>query len=193
MSAPTSNTLDVLARLADVIESARKAHGPITHHTHAIVVLVEYPRDPRPDEPGCDWIVGTQPQRAAVLAAQTAVLLASYLRMLGFDARSHTATCSDVSLNRLAVGAVEFELTLRQTLGEPPALLISCSDSGPGFDHQLQVEQARCEPTTEEMLKGHGRGIPLLLRVCEEVRYSGPGNRVEVVFRLAERAIDSPR
>jgi hypothetical protein len=43
------------------------------------------------------------------------------------------------------------------------------------------------------MLKGHGRGIPLLLRVCEEVRYSGPGNRVEVVFRLAERAIDSPR
>jgi anti-sigma regulatory factor (Ser/Thr protein kinase) len=96
-------------------------------------------------------------------------------------------------LNRLAVGAVEFELTLRQTLGEPPALLISCSDTGPGFDHQLQVEQARCEPTTEEMLKGHGRGIPLLLRVCEEVRYSGPGNRVEVVFRLAERAIDSPR
>ena len=56
-----------------------------------------------------------------------------------------------------------------------------------------QVEQALCEPTTEEMLKGHGRGIPLLLRVCEEVRYSGPGNRVEVLFRLAERATDSPR
>lgn len=96
-------------------------------------------------------------------------------------------------LNRLAVGSVEFELTLRQTLGEPPALLIRCSDTGPGFDHQQQVEQARCEPTTEEMLKGHGRGIPLLLRVCEEVRYSGPGNRVEVVFRLVERAIDSTR
>ena len=96
-------------------------------------------------------------------------------------------------LGRLAVGAVEFELTLRQTLGEPPTLLISCSDTGPGFDHQQQVQQALCEPTTEEMLRGHGRGIPLLLRVCEEVRYCGPGNRVEVLFRLAERAIDSSR
>ena len=55
------------------------------------------------------------------------------------------------------------------------------------------MQQALCEPTTEEMLRGHGRGIPLLLRVCEEVRYCGPGNRVEVLFRLAERAIDSSR
>lgn len=40
------------------------------------------------------------------------------------------------------------------------------------------------------MLKGHGRGIPLLLRVCEDVRYSGAGNRVDVLFRLAERSMD---
>jgi ferredoxin-NADP reductase/ferredoxin len=91
--------------LADVMDSARKAHGFIEHHTHALVVLIEFPRDPRPDEPGCDWIVGTQAQRAAVLSAQTAVLLASYLRLLGFEARSHTASCSDVDLNRLAVAA----------------------------------------------------------------------------------------
>ena len=38
--------------LADVIESAQTAHGPIDAHTHAIVVLVEYPRDPAPAEPG---------------------------------------------------------------------------------------------------------------------------------------------
>ncbi len=91
--------------LADVMDSARKAHGPILHHTHALVVLVEFPRDPQPDEPGCDWIVGTQTQRAAVLSAQTAVLMASYLRLLGFEARSHTASCSEVDLNRLAVAA----------------------------------------------------------------------------------------
>ncbi|UCE31634.1 MAG: NAD-binding oxidoreductase, partial [Burkholderiales bacterium] len=91
--------------LADVIESARKKLGPIDDHTHAIVFLVEYPREPRPDEPGTEWIVGTQAHRAAVLAAQTAVLLSTYLRMLGFEARSHTATCSDVDLGRLAVAA----------------------------------------------------------------------------------------
>ncbi|MEO6269926.1 MAG: hypothetical protein ABIP08_06450, partial [Lautropia sp.] len=61
--------------LADVLDSARKVHGPIDTHSHAILILVEYPRDPRPQEPGCDWIHGTQAQRSAVLAAQTAVLL----------------------------------------------------------------------------------------------------------------------
>jgi anti-sigma regulatory factor (Ser/Thr protein kinase) len=93
-------------------------------------------------------------------------------------------------LSRLAVGAVEFELTLRQSLDRAPMLHIGCVDTGPGFDHEQQVAEAMREPTTEEMLKGHGRGIPLLLRVCEEVRYSGSGNRVDVVFRLAERGAD---
>ena len=89
--------------LADVLDSARTVHGPIGDHTHAIVILVEYPRDPRPDEPGCDWIRGTQPQRAALLSAQTAVLLSTYLRMLGHDARAHSTRCTDVDLPRLAV------------------------------------------------------------------------------------------
>ena len=89
--------------LADVMESARTVHGPINHHAQVIVILVEYPRDPKPGEPGCDWIAGTQAQRAAVLSAQTAVLLSTYLRMLGHEARAHSATCSDVDLGKLAV------------------------------------------------------------------------------------------
>ena len=82
-------------------------------------------------------------------------------------------------------------VALRQNLGRSPVLHIGCADTGPGFDHEAQVEAALREPTSEDMLKGHGRGIPLLLRVCEEVRYSGAGNRVDVIFRLAERAPDS--
>ena len=89
--------------LADVMESARTVHGPVDHHDHVVLILVEYPRDPKPGEPGCDWIVGTQAQRAAVLSAQTAVLLSTYLRMLGHEARAHSATCSDLDLGRLAV------------------------------------------------------------------------------------------
>jgi len=89
--------------LADVMESARTAHGPIDHHSHVLVILVEYPRDPGPGEPGCDWIAGTQAQRAAVLSAQTGVLLSTYLRMLGHEARAHSATCSDLDLGKLAV------------------------------------------------------------------------------------------
>jgi reductive dehalogenase len=104
-SQPKSFAAGIDMILADVLDSARTVHQPIDRHTHALVVLVEYPRDPQPGEAGCDWIHDGQPQRAALLAAQTAVLLASYLRMLGYPSRSHTASCSDVDLARLAVAA----------------------------------------------------------------------------------------
>ena len=55
--------------LADVMESARTVHGPVGEHSDALLILVDYPRDPRPGEPGGDWIAGTQAQRAALLAA----------------------------------------------------------------------------------------------------------------------------
>jgi reductive dehalogenase len=90
---------------AEVLDAARAKLAPVTHHTHALVFLVEYTRDPRPGEPGTDWIAGTQAQRAAVLAAQTAVILSNYLRLLGYEGRAHTATSSDVDLGKLAVAA----------------------------------------------------------------------------------------
>ncbi len=92
--------------LADVIESSRLEHGPVDGHTHALVIAVEFQRDPRPGEPGCDWFdADAQAPRAALLAAQTAVLLASYLRLLGHAARAHSASCSELDLPRLAVAA----------------------------------------------------------------------------------------
>lgn len=90
---------------ADVLDASRSSPGPIQHHRNALVVLVEFVRDPLPAEPGVDWIAGTQAQRAAVLAAQTAVVLSNYIRLLGFEARAHTATTSDVHLGKLAVCA----------------------------------------------------------------------------------------
>jgi len=102
---PTSFAAGMDMILADVIDASRVAHGSVAHHGHCLVVVVEYPRDPAPGEPGCDWLAGTQAHRAAVLASQTAVLLSSYLRMLGFEARAHSATCSELDLQRLAVAA----------------------------------------------------------------------------------------
>lgn len=104
-SQPVSFAAGMDMILADVLDSARTVHGPIAHHSHAIVILVEFARDPRPGEPGCDWLAGTQAQRAAVLAAQTAVLLSTYLRMLGHEARAHSASCSELDLGRLALAA----------------------------------------------------------------------------------------
>lgn len=108
-SQPGSFAAGIDMILADVLESARAEHAPITQHpaphTHALVILVEFPRDPHPGEPGCDWLHGAQAQRAALLANQAAVLLASYLRLLGHPARAHSASCSEVDLARLALAA----------------------------------------------------------------------------------------
>ncbi len=93
------------AVIRQMTRSLALSQVPIDTHTHAIVFLVEHPRDPAADEPGADWIVGLQGWRAALRSAETATVLANYLRILGYDARSHTATTSDVNLQRLAVSA----------------------------------------------------------------------------------------
>jgi reductive dehalogenase len=77
----------------------------IDSHTHAVIFLVAFPRDPARDEPGANWIIGMQQWRAALRSAETATVLANYLRILGYDACSHSATTTDVNLRRLAVSA----------------------------------------------------------------------------------------
>lgn len=102
---PKTFAAGIDAIYADVLDAARRSHGPAHHHRSALVFLVEYTRDPRPGEPGTEWFAGTQAQRAALLTANVAVVLASYLRMLGHEARAHSATTSEVDLSRLAVSA----------------------------------------------------------------------------------------
>ncbi len=102
---PKSFAAGIDAIYADILDAARSQPGPVGHHTHALVFLVEHTRDPRPDEAGTDWFGGTQAQRAALLTANCGVVLANYLRMLGFEARAHSATTSEIDLRRLAVSA----------------------------------------------------------------------------------------
>ncbi len=91
--------------MADLKESMEAPPTTIDGHSHAIVFLYEYPRDPRTDEPGTDWILDAQAARACLCASETAVVIANYIRLLGFDARAHTGASSDVDLNRLTVAA----------------------------------------------------------------------------------------
>jgi len=91
--------------MADLKESMEAPPGSIDAHTHALVLLYENPREIKDGEPGVDWIAGAYAHRAGLLAAETAVVLANYLRTLGFDARGHTVSSSDVDLNHLAVAS----------------------------------------------------------------------------------------
>jgi reductive dehalogenase len=93
------------AILRQMKRSLRLTEEGVRSHTHAIVFSIEYPRDPGQEEPGAAWITGMQGWRTALRSAETATVLANYVRILGYDACGHSATTSDVNLHRLAVSA----------------------------------------------------------------------------------------
>ena len=91
--------------MADLKESIEAPPSGIDGQDHCIVFLIEHWRDPSPDEPGSDWIIDAQDHRAALRATELAMVTATYLRLMGFAAKAHTVTSSDVDLNTLGVAA----------------------------------------------------------------------------------------
>lgn len=71
-------------------------------HTHAFVFLVEFGREPHAGDPGEAWILGTNAVRTDLRCAELAVVLAGYLRGLGWPARGHVAGDTQVRIERLA-------------------------------------------------------------------------------------------
>ena len=74
-------------------------------HRFVVVVLVAHSRKHRKPQPGDGWVDGTRQVNADLRASELAVIIAGYIRNLGFDAVAHTPTSSDVDLARLAVHA----------------------------------------------------------------------------------------
>ena len=91
--------------MADLKESMESATPTMDGHTHALVFAYEHPRKPDMDEVGGGWIQDALEHRACLLASETAIVLANYLRVLGYDSLAHTGTTGNVNLNRLAVAA----------------------------------------------------------------------------------------
>ncbi|MFN0186895.1 MAG: 4Fe-4S double cluster binding domain-containing protein [Aquabacterium sp.] len=170
--------------LADVMDSARQVHGPVGDHTHAIVILVAWPRDPKAGEPGCDWIAGTQAQRAAVLGAQTAVLLSSYLRLLGHPARAHTATCSDVDLNRLAVAA-----GLVHADGHNPYLGRRFGLAAVTTSFEMTPDRPLAPPARQDRRRSHGLAWQLGMGTAKGAIHADPYARRE--FRLGPHPFET--
>ena len=105
----TKQTKSLAAGIDTIMASLKEAiEAPSTNidgHTHCLVFLYENPRTPEVDEDGTAWIQDANAHRAGLLAAETAVVLSNYLRVLGYDSRGHTVSSSDVDLNKLAVNA----------------------------------------------------------------------------------------
>lgn len=71
-------------------------------HRHAFVFLVEFGREPKAHEAGAEWMLGTNAARTDLRCAEVAVVIAGYLRALGWSARGHVAGHTGVHLERLA-------------------------------------------------------------------------------------------
>ena len=91
--------------MANLKEAVEASPTNIDDHTHCLVFLYENPRTPEVDEDGTAWIQNADAHRAGLLAAETAVVISNYLRVLGYDSRGHTVSSSDVDLNKLAIAA----------------------------------------------------------------------------------------
>ena len=95
--------IDVI--MADLKDSMEAPPTTIEGHTHAIVFLYDNPRGLKTKEPGGDWLEGAHAHLASLCASETTLVLANYIRLLGFDAKSYSCSASDVNLNVLAIAA----------------------------------------------------------------------------------------
>ncbi|UWS79104.1 2Fe-2S iron-sulfur cluster-binding protein [Phaeobacter sp. G2] len=127
--------------MADLKEAMHAPPTTIGDHKHAIVFLYDMPRDPRLDEEGAEWIQDAEQHRACLRASETAVVLANYIRLLGWDAKAHTGTSSDVDLNQLAVAAglvaVQEGRLVSPYLGERFGLAVVTTDFDLAMDQPL--------------------------------------------------------
>ena len=71
-------------------------------HTHALIILVEFSREPKSGEPGANWLHGSNKARTDARATEVAVVLAGYIRALGYSARGHVAGNTLLNLEALA-------------------------------------------------------------------------------------------
>jgi reductive dehalogenase len=91
------------AGICDIPASAWLAgHEPLSHST-AIVILVERPRLPEPDNPARGWIAPATEAIADMRAAEIAVCIAGHIRSMGFAARAHIAGNSLLDREKLSV------------------------------------------------------------------------------------------
>ena len=83
--------------------------GARSGHRFAVVSLIAFSRRPADGQPGEAWIDGSRQANADLRAAELAVITASYIRNLGFDAVAHTpsATHLDIDWVALQVGLIE--------------------------------------------------------------------------------------
>ena len=92
-------------------------------------------------------------------------------------------------LAKLRNGRIDVAFLLHQD--ESRAVLdISMTDTGPGFDFEKRLHDSDALGAGNEL--AYGRGIALVKNLCEQVVYSGNGNKVWVRYVVSDLIVVSP-
>ncbi len=114
---------------------------------NAVVILVEHGRAPEPDNAAAAWLDGSTALAAALRAAEIAVVLAGYVRRLGFAARAHAYGHSDVDhavlVVRAGLGQARDGAVINPYLGVRYASAIVTTDLPVAPDLPLAVQPLR--------------------------------------------------
>jgi reductive dehalogenase len=89
--------------ICGMVPNALIAGGDDPARKYAVVILVEQPRLPEPDNLAREWMADARARIADMRAAEIAVCVAGHIRTMGFAARAHFAGHSLVDGERLAV------------------------------------------------------------------------------------------
>ena len=83
-------------------------------------------------------------------------------------------------LGQLNNGRISITLRLHNIDGQS-VLDVTVADSGPGFDYSRYLDNEELLHQTD---RPHGRGIGLVRKLCDHLRYAGNGNQVSARFLL---------
>jgi ferredoxin len=143
-------------------------------HRYACVFVVEFGREPKEGEPGDRWIRGCNVARTDLRCAELAVVLAGYLRAMGFGARGHFAADTRLALGALAVRAGVARPTAAGRL-EAPYLRRGFRVGVVSTDYALAADvplaqDGALEPSDAEVAAGVGGTLPASRYQQEESR-----------------------
>jgi reductive dehalogenase len=96
-------------KISDQVSPLQKEFGSLGH-THAIALIALDKKTPKADEPGRRYLGDAASYLSTFAATEVAVLIAGFLRTLGFSARAHSRAMSEVDLHKIALAAGVAEL-----------------------------------------------------------------------------------
>jgi ferredoxin len=120
-------------------------------HRYAVVILVERPRLPEPDNLAREWVEPALDAIADMRAAEIAVCIAGHIRAMGFSARAHFSGVTQLDCERLAVLAGVAVRDAQDRLRNPfldPGFAIAAVST----DYPLATDR----PLHEEALRAKG-------------------------------------